>query len=274
MYQQCWMCDETIFRLLNSHFPHLKKTLNFTRTGLNRALSSKAGLCTGQNLHGLYVAKFQTECPYFGKKREVSYYFRQATNDAQPPDDPQCVLDVVDKYASSNQLRRNCIRLGSNMPHVELGGEGGGGGGEDGERGGGMDSNSTRTPVRARGANGKFAPNANDITPARGAGAVSAITPGNDDGQVNDVGGEVRSNVGSSLPLYWDSPEAAKLFGFRYKNGDDVYTGLQQIIELLSYTQQSHDGYKRFVAHVEREPLTSKKICISRINVCILEPHT
>ena len=122
MYQQCWMCDETIFRLLNSHFPHLKKTLNFTRTGLNRALSSKAGLCTGQNLHGLYVAKFQTECPYFGKKREVSYYFRQATNDSQPPDDPQCVLDVVDKYASSNQLRRNCIRLGSNMPHVELGG--------------------------------------------------------------------------------------------------------------------------------------------------------
>ena len=123
--QQCWMFDETIFRLLNSHLPHLKNTFTFTRRGLNRALSSKAGLCTGQNLHGLYVAKFQTECPYFGKKREVSYYFRQATNDAQPPDDPQCVLDVVDKYASSNQLRRNCIRLGSNMPNVELGGGGG-----------------------------------------------------------------------------------------------------------------------------------------------------
>ena len=58
------------------------------------------------------------------------------------------------------------------------------------------------------------------------------------------------------------------------KNGDDMYTGLQDIVELLSYTEQSHDGYKRFVAHVEREPLTSKKICISRINVCILEPHT
>jgi hypothetical protein len=63
-----------------------------------------------------------------------------------------------------------------------------------------------------------------------GCAAASAITPGNDDGQVNDirflvgsdVGGEVGcqvgsvvgSNVGSSLPLYWDSPEAAKLFGF------------------------------------------------------------
>ena len=70
----------------------------------------------------------------------------------------------------------------------------------------------------------------------------------------------VGSNVGSSLPLYWDSPEAAKLFGFSYKNGDDVYTGLQQIIELLSYTQQSHDGYKHVVAHVECKPLTPKQI--------------
>ena len=205
------MFDETIFRLLNSHLPHLKNTFTFTRTGLNRALSSKAGLCNGQNLHGLYVAKFQTECPYFGKKREVSYYFRQDTKNNQPPDDPVCPSDVFDKYASSNQLRRNCIRLGSNMPNVELGGEGGGGGGGDGERGGGMDSNSTRTPGRARGAKNKFAHNANDITPARGPGAASAITPGNDDGQVNDVGGEVGCQVGSvvgfnvglSLPLYW-----------------------------------------------------------------------
>jgi hypothetical protein len=70
----------------------------------------------------------------------------------------------------------------------------------------------------------------------------------------------VGSNVGSSLPLYWDSPEAAKLFGFSYKNGDDVYMGLQQIVESLLYTQQSHDLYKRVVAHVEREPLTPKQI--------------
>jgi len=251
----------------------LKKAFNFTRQCLNRALSVKARPCTVPNPLGIYGAQFKAVCPYSGERRRVFYYFRQDTNNNQPPDDPQCALDIFDKYASSNQLQRNCIRLGSNMPNVglELGGEGGGGGGgggEDGERGGGMNSNSTRTPVRARGAISKLAPNANDITPARGAGAVSAITPGNDDGQVNDVGGEVGcqvgsvvgSNVGSSLPLYWDSPEAAKLFGFSYKNGDDVYTGLQQIIELLLYTQQSHDGYKRIVAHVEREPLTPKQI--------------
>jgi hypothetical protein len=113
----------------------------------------------------------------------------------------------------------------------------------------------TRTPGRARGAKSKLAPDANEITPARGAGAASAITPGNDDGQVNDVGGEVGcqvssvvvSNVGSSSPLYWDSPEAAKLFGFSYQDGHDVHKGVQDIVTSLTRVQQSHDGYKHFV---------------------------
>ena len=131
LYQHCWMCDETIFRMLNSHYPHLKKAFNFTRSGLNHVLSAKASPCTLQNQYGIYVASFQTYCPYSGDlKRMVWYYFRQDTNDNQPPDDPECVLDVFDKYASSNQLQRNCICLGNNMPKVglELGGEEGGGG--------------------------------------------------------------------------------------------------------------------------------------------------
>ena len=74
------------------------------------------------------MAKFSTVCPYSGDARRVSYYFRQGANDTQSPDDPQCALDVFDKHTVSNQLQRNCIRLGSNMPNVglELGGEGGG----------------------------------------------------------------------------------------------------------------------------------------------------
>jgi hypothetical protein len=122
-------------------------------------------------------------------------------------------------------------------------------------------------------------------TNGHGCAAASAITPGNDDGRVNEIGflvGEVGcqvgsvvgSNVRSSLPSYWDSPEAAKLFGFSYKNGDDVYMGLQQIVESLSYTQQSHDGYKRFVAHFERGPLTPKQIVqrVSPPSMNLIEP--
>jgi hypothetical protein len=120
-YQQCWMCDETIFRILNAHYPSLKKTLTFNRKGLNRALSAKASPCTSQNLHGIYMATFSTACPYSGDFRKVSYYFRRPTNDNQPPDHPVSALDVFDKHAVSNQLQRNCIRLGNNMPNLPVG---------------------------------------------------------------------------------------------------------------------------------------------------------
>ncbi len=66
---QNWICDETLFRLLNAHYPHLKKAFNFTREGLNRTLSAKAGPITGPNVFGLFVAKIQSECPYSGDKR-------------------------------------------------------------------------------------------------------------------------------------------------------------------------------------------------------------
>jgi hypothetical protein len=62
----------------------------------------------------------------------------------------------------------------------------------------------------------------------------------------------VGSNVDSSLPLYWDSPEAAKLFGFSYQDGDDVHKGVQDIITSLTRAQQSHDGYKHFVANIDQ----------------------
>jgi hypothetical protein len=61
-------------------------------------------------------------------------------------------------------------------------------------------------------------------------------------------------------PLFWDSPEAAKLFGFSYKNGDDVYKGVQDIVTFLSRAQQSHHGYKSFVAHIDCAPLTDTQI--------------
>jgi hypothetical protein len=69
---QNWICVETLFKLLNAHYPHLKKAFNFTREGLNWTLSAKAGPFTGPNEFGLFLAKFQTECPYSGDKRRVT----------------------------------------------------------------------------------------------------------------------------------------------------------------------------------------------------------
>jgi len=257
-YQDKWICDETLYRLLNAHYPHLKNTFVFTREALNRVLSAKAGPCIAPNELSLYSAKFCTECPYSNQRRIVSFYFRQVNG--KRPSDPKCAQDVTDTIAKTNQLQRGCIRVGRNIEDRDLAATG-----VEGDR----SLAGTIIPITPKG---------KVRTDDHGCAAASAITPGNDDGRVNEigflvgsvVGGEVGcqvgsvvgSNVGSSLPSYWDSPEAAKLFGFSYKNGDDVYLGLglQQIVESLSYTQQSHDGYKRFVAHVEREPLTPKQI--------------
>ncbi len=109
-YQDMWIRDETWYRLLNAHYPHLKKTFDFTGEGLNRALSAKAGPCLGPNEFRLFVAKFSVQCPYSYQKRRVSYYFRQVNS--KPPSDPKCALDVTDTLAKINQLKRGCIRLG------------------------------------------------------------------------------------------------------------------------------------------------------------------
>ncbi len=49
------------------------------------------------------------------------------------------------------------------------------------------------------------------------------------------------------LPIYWEPPEAAKLFGFNYKDGegDDVFDGLTVRVEILTEVLRSADGYKR-----------------------------
>jgi hypothetical protein len=163
LYQDNWICDETWFRLLHAHYPHLKNTFNFTREGLNRALSAKAGPFTGPNECGLFFAKFHTECPYSGDKRRVSYFYRQVNG--KPPADPVSPLDITDELSRSNSLQRGCMRLGIGGGDAPLDGntpESGGGGD-------GTTQDSDRTPKRARKAN-----NTNDdsaptivITPGR-----------------------------------------------------------------------------------------------------------
>ena len=90
----------------NAHYPHLKNTFNFTREGLNRALSVKTGPFTGPNEFGPFLAKFQTECPYSGDKRRVTYFYRQVNG--KPPKDPVCPLDINDELSKSNSLQRDC----------------------------------------------------------------------------------------------------------------------------------------------------------------------
>ena len=64
--------------------------------------------------------------------------------------------------------------------------------------------------------------------------------------------------------MFWDSPDAAKLFGFSYNNGDGVYGRLKDKIHPLSEVQRSEDGYKWFVIDIEKKPLSTKQIFLFR----------
>ena len=176
-YQDNWICDETWFRLLSSHYPHLKNTFKFTRVGLNRALSVKAGPFTGPNEFNLFLAKFQTECPYSGERRRVSYFYRQVNG--KPPSDPLSPLDITDELSKSNSL---CLRLGR-VACMRLG-RGGGDALLDGntpESGGGGDGtthDSDRTPKRAMKASNTHDDSAPTvvITPGRAVDGNDTVT--------------------------------------------------------------------------------------------------
>jgi len=88
----------------------LKNTFNFTREGLNRTLSAKAGPFTGPNEFGLLLEKFQTECPYSGDERRVTYFYREVNG--KPPTDPVILLDITDELSKSNLQQRDCMQRG------------------------------------------------------------------------------------------------------------------------------------------------------------------
>jgi hypothetical protein len=217
----------------------LKKTFNFTRGTLNRALSYKAGPFTGPNEFGLFLAKFTTECPYLpGKRRLVWYFYRQVNG--KPPADPVSPLDITDELSKSNSLRRDCMRLGRvGDPPLD---------GNTPERGGGGDPPSDgNTPER-----GEVDPPLDGNTPER--------SPSNQHNSLGEVITPCRDQPDAGLddlPIYWESPEAAKLFGFDYKNGDgdDVFNGLTARVNILTEVLRSSDGYKRVVSHSEENLL-------------------
>ena len=99
-YQDKWICDETLYRLLNAHYPHLKNTFVFTREALNHVNSAKAGPCIAPNELSLYSAKFCTEYPYSNQRRIVSFYFGQVNG--KPPSDPKYAQDVTDTIAKNS----------------------------------------------------------------------------------------------------------------------------------------------------------------------------
>jgi hypothetical protein len=69
----------------------------------------------------------------------------------------------------------------------------------------------------------------------------------------------------SNISVYWDSPEAAKLFGFN--EGDNVYNKLEERVTLLKGALQKPDGYKSILQRSE-ETLNADQVFKIR-NKCV-----
>ena len=96
--------------------------------------------------------------------------------------------------------------------------------------------------------------NTTDATPRRsqrGKYTVQCITvtPTRTDSDEEDEDNEEEeegANV-ATQPIYWSSPEAAKLFGCNYNAGDDPYELLEERIELLENAFDHYNGYREVV---------------------------
>ncbi len=118
-YLDNWICDETLFRLLNAHLPLLKNnTFKFTRKLLVQAIGAKAVPFHGKHEHSIFSKQFKTSCPYNDKRRGVTYFYRQVNG--KPPADPVSSRDITDVHARNNQIRRNAIRGLVNNTRAEI----------------------------------------------------------------------------------------------------------------------------------------------------------
>jgi len=107
--QDNWICDETLLRLLDAHYPSLKNTFDFTRGRMVRALIAYAPpTFHSQNEHGVFSKQFQTSCPYDGTKRRRVTYFYRPWNGKRPAN-PGSVRDMGDEMINVAKDDAECL---------------------------------------------------------------------------------------------------------------------------------------------------------------------
>ena len=103
--QDNWICDQTLLRLLDAHYPNLKNSFGFTQALMVRALSAYAPpLYSTAKTNKQYLSKKNsTSCPYdCTKRRRVTYFYRQWN--CKQPADPVSAGDIIDVHAGKIQI--------------------------------------------------------------------------------------------------------------------------------------------------------------------------
>jgi hypothetical protein len=214
-FTDMWISDESWYKILNEKCPNLRAAFDFTRRHVATALKSLAGLFDGSNVSGVYYKKFMTVCPYEMQRRPVHFFYchKSGSPSIDPVYAPTCEFHASQQGNGNNNDDSN-------------------------------DALNVVTPAKATTESPEETMDATDanaeaevVTPAK---ATTEWTEGTMDS--TDANAEVEVN---SRSIYWESSEAAKLFGFDH--GDDVYVGLQNRIKLLSGAISTCHGYRDIV---------------------------
>jgi hypothetical protein len=233
-YQDSWICDKTWFRVISTHYPNVINSVGFSRAAFNCTISHRASQCGTPNDSGIFMHHFHMQCLYKGKKRKLFFYYRHVAGKPQAshlrPHDCKDVHVRVRPIRLSTAEQEElllftiCNNYNQNQPHrvsittlvtmaMYV-----------------MMTKATGTIVNATSSmhdNGqRQEPSANEVTLHRRSRTVEVV------------------DVAKNRPLYWDLPEAVKLFRFNYDEGCNVYNGLVDRCELLRGVLRRPKGSK------------------------------
>lgn len=265
-YHDKWIMDESLVRILRRHVPSLKGIDNM-RFKLVKRLNRDVGAFDDSNINKFYSATFQTGCPFDNKNRRIVYYY---IGTGRHPKKPSAATDVtctqapsILSFSATNNRQRSCNKPEQLSFHEDTG--------SAGKKKKNNNPNkrkpttttasvtptpkkkkSTETPRSPRRSDRllKFVPNVTEINvldidededdnndeDANNNNSNSDDSGGTGDGEGDDSSSNKTPNI------YWQSPEAALLFGF--DEDADVYNGVQQIIKSLEVVAQSANGYE------------------------------
>ena len=203
-YQDNWMCDETWVRVISLRYPDVINSISFSREVFNRAISGYAAQCGSPNELGIFMHQFWMLCPYdSGKRRRVSYFYRQVAG--KPPAAPSGPHDCNDEHVRPRPLSLSTAEH-EMTPPLRI----------------------VQQSVMPQSTNHRIKGNPNDGNDNKASGSGGGGGEEEGGGSEEEVGGNLgaiavvsphrmiqRGGVTHiNKSVYWDSPEAAKLFGF------------------------------------------------------------
>jgi hypothetical protein len=220
---------------MNERFPNLSQAFNFRRTDVVKTIALLAGPFNDSNINRIYHKTFKVKCPFTGNRQPVNFFYRH--NSGPLPDDisscPPCANLNQDSAALA--IVAHTTSIPGFCPPFDISHND-----KDRRQGGGQGSDNERDERNDGGCLGGREIGDVEMHMDGDVGRGSKFTKeGNANARVDiNSSNEVRS-------IYWESMEAANLFGFEY--GDDVYVGVQKRIQLLSDALNLYDGYKHIV---------------------------